>query len=508
MIMEMAEFKNKVLGCWMGKNIGGTIGAPFECVRQVNDVSFYTQDLKGNPAPNDDLDLQLVWLSAVERYGRQVNASILGEYWLGYVTPHWVEYGTGKANLRAGLVPPLSGLTKNVYRNSCGCFIRSEIWACLAPGHPDIAVKYAYEDAIVDHSQEGVYGEIFCAAVESAAFVEKDKWKLIEIGLSYIPEDCGIARGIQETIRSYKSGASWQEARKNVLNAVPGSFGLLGTPEDKLPSDIPAGERGWDAPSNVAIMVLGWLYGEDDFGKSLCIAVNCGEDTDCTAATLGSIFGIIYGFDGIPKEWIEPIGWNIKTVSITEMDGVITIPKTIDELTERVLKQTPQILGPDVCDYLHGQGGYSIHMNEGDALYCRPFSKSYWNKVDFKERLQTSFRSVSYDFVLYQAVLEYFEEPFIRQGEPKKFRLRLESNVNQQVWLNFRWHLPEGWKVSPAPVVSAFLDQYFMDSTILEFTIEAETLTEARYDLLLEITAQGHHTKGLIPIVLLHGYYQ
>ena len=33
----------KVLGCWLGKNIGGTLGAPFEWRRQVNDVSFYTQ---------------------------------------------------------------------------------------------------------------------------------------------------------------------------------------------------------------------------------------------------------------------------------------------------------------------------------------------------------------------------------------------------------------------------------------------------------------------------------
>lgn len=110
MKLEYPVYRDKVMGCWAGKNVGGVLGAPFECKRQFNgDVDFYTQDLSKGPVPNDDLDLQIVWLAAVERYGRNVNASILGEYWLSFVTPNWVEYGTGKSNLRAGLLPPLSG---------------------------------------------------------------------------------------------------------------------------------------------------------------------------------------------------------------------------------------------------------------------------------------------------------------------------------------------------------------------------------------------------------------
>jgi len=82
----------------------------------------------------DDLDLQIIWLTAVERFGRQVDASVLAEYWLSYVIPNWAEYGIGKSNLTAGLVPPLSGFAGNQYANPCGCLIRSEIWVYLAPG--------------------------------------------------------------------------------------------------------------------------------------------------------------------------------------------------------------------------------------------------------------------------------------------------------------------------------------------------------------------------------------
>lgn len=107
MVLKLNEFRDKLAGCWAGKNVGGVLGAPFECKRMVPDVDFYIQDLSMGPPANDDLDLQIVWLAAVERYGRNVNASILGDYWLSYVIPNWVEYGTGKANLKAGIVPQI-----------------------------------------------------------------------------------------------------------------------------------------------------------------------------------------------------------------------------------------------------------------------------------------------------------------------------------------------------------------------------------------------------------------
>ena len=95
MILQLNELRDKLAGCWTGKNVGGVLGAPFECKRMIPNVDFYVQDLTQGPPANDDLDLQIVWLAAVERYGRNVNASILGEYWLSFVIPNWVEYGTG-----------------------------------------------------------------------------------------------------------------------------------------------------------------------------------------------------------------------------------------------------------------------------------------------------------------------------------------------------------------------------------------------------------------------------
>jgi len=51
--------------------------------------------------------------------------------------------------------------------------IRSAIWAMVAPVAPHVTAYYAYQDAIIDHaSGEGVYREMFFAAIESAIFLQ------------------------------------------------------------------------------------------------------------------------------------------------------------------------------------------------------------------------------------------------------------------------------------------------------------------------------------------------
>ena len=213
--------KDKILGCWNGKNVGGVLGGPFEeCGRTVHDITFYTEDIDGNPPANDDLDLQLVWLNAVEQYGSKVDAHILADYWMSYIVPNWSEYGAGKRNLRAGMVPPLSGTVSNPYKDSNGSFIRTELWACLAPGHPEIAVRYAYEDAIVDHADEGVYATVFCAAVQSAAFVTDDTYELIDIGLSYIPEDSLTAGAVKMQLLHIKAELITSKREKICLRNI------------------------------------------------------------------------------------------------------------------------------------------------------------------------------------------------------------------------------------------------------------------------------------------------
>ena len=68
MKLNRETYKDKVKACWIGKNIGGTIGGPYEGKREILDVKGFITE-SGEPMPNDDLDLQLIWLHAVDKDG-------------------------------------------------------------------------------------------------------------------------------------------------------------------------------------------------------------------------------------------------------------------------------------------------------------------------------------------------------------------------------------------------------------------------------------------------------
>ena len=125
MKLNINEFRDKVHACWIGKNIGGTMGGPYEGKREILDIKGFSTP-ENVVLPNDDLDLQLVWLEAVKRMGsKNVNAAVLGEFWLSYVSPYWNEYGRCKTNMRIGLVPPLSGDAFTTIARAPDAFIRS-----------------------------------------------------------------------------------------------------------------------------------------------------------------------------------------------------------------------------------------------------------------------------------------------------------------------------------------------------------------------------------------------
>lgn len=498
--IRFKEYMDKMLGCWNGKNIGGTLGVPFEGYRGVYEFDYYTQDIS-KPLPNDDLDIQLVWLNAIEKYGRHVDSSILGEYWLSYIIPDWAEYGAGKNNMRAGMVPPLSGYVDNNYRDSCGSFILSEIWACLAPGLPAIATRYAYEDAVVDHSTEGLYAEIFCAAMQSAAFVENDYHKLIDIACSYIPGDCAVVKAVQCVKESHAKGLTWKEARKVLLRTVPGSFGMLNTKRSDIPEDEPVGPMGFDAPSNIGIIIIGMLYGGGDFGKSICIAAGCGEDADCTAGTLGAVLGIIKGNSGIDEKWLTPLGGLIETLCIDKTKTDLWIPRNTDELVDRIARTLPSFLGGEYIDVL--DQNFEIKANSLERLFCRPEHVNSWYGRDFHCLLERSPYTVRYNFPLYSVLVNYKEEPYVKNGVTKRIKLTFENHVLYQQGLNIKWYLPEDWQISPCPSVYLNLEQFHCNIGIseIEFTVTPNNLHSSRNDLIIQIVSNGHHTQGLIPIV-------
>ncbi|MFS0726669.1 ADP-ribosylglycohydrolase family protein [Paenibacillus sp. 1P07SE] len=320
-ILNEKDYYRRVYGGWLGKNIGGTLGAPVEGKKELLTLDFYPV-LQDGPLENDDLDLQLVWLHALEQYGPGLTCRELGQEWLEHVFFPFDEYGYALTNLRRGVMPPLAGAFNNPFTDCMGSPIRSEIWAMAAPGAPHVAAYYAYQDAVVDHAGgEGVYGEMLFAAIESAIFMEQDRDRLIAIGMSYLPENSRTAKAVRDLLMWHREGKDWLEARSLIL-------------------EHHGRDNFTDAPQNIAFTLLGWLYGES-FEDAILKAVNCGYDTDCTAATLGAILGMISGPEGLPERWVAPVG---DRVVVSPPIKGFPAPADLDELTTRTIRMGKQVL--------------------------------------------------------------------------------------------------------------------------------------------------------------------
>lgn len=311
--MDRERYRDKVLGCWLGKAAGGTLGAPVEGWRGPHRLKFY-DPVPERMLPNDDLDLQVVWACSLAAMPEPaVSCRRLAKAWLDHVGFAMDEYGIGIRNLRNRIEPPFSGSYDNWFTDGMGAAIRSELWACLAPGDPELAAAFAYEDACVDHAGSGLWSEVFLAAAESAAFTEPDIRRVVETGLAAIPADSPLREGIGDVIR-------WFDEK-------PEFDFLFGRIMEKYRSD-----NFTDVKVNLPIITAGLLLGRGEFGASICHAVNFGEDCDCTGASVGAILGILNPA-GIGEKWLAPIGRSL--VLSREITG-IDAPRTLDAFSELI----------------------------------------------------------------------------------------------------------------------------------------------------------------------------
>ena len=289
MQISYAEYLNKVLGGWIGKSAGGAIGARFEGNKSFIDIAPEEMFPEVMP-PNDDLDLQVLWLKVLEEKGAAITSDDMAKAWLEACWYPFNEYGTFRRNWRLGIHAPMSGrFTNQFWETGMGCPIRSEIWGYVFPGAPDLAARYAYIDGTLDHTKQSVGAEMMFAAMASMVFFISDLRRLAEMFIHYLPKGSPVDRMTREVFHCYDRGLSLPETRERIMM-------LAGHPE------------ACDCQTNVPWTFVGLLYGDNDMRKTLLSALKCGYDTDCTLATAGAFVGQILGATGLPQSIKEPVG--------------------------------------------------------------------------------------------------------------------------------------------------------------------------------------------------------
>ncbi|MCL6624426.1 MAG: ADP-ribosylglycohydrolase family protein, partial [Fimbriimonadales bacterium] len=88
--------------------------------------------------------------------------------------------------------------------------------------------------------------------------------------------------------------------------------------------------------SNTEIVAMALLWGEGDFERSVCLAVEAGMDTDCNGATVGSILGVLLGYSRLPRKWTDVLNDTLYT-------GVAGFERcSLRELAQRTVKMISQ----------------------------------------------------------------------------------------------------------------------------------------------------------------------
>lgn len=312
--MNYKTYLDKVYGCFLGKTVIGTLGAPFEGVKMPLELPFLPE-MVDSMLPNDDLDLQILWFDVVKKYGFDFTSYDLLRAFCENCDYSPGEYAVMRKNYERGIYPPYSGKFSNdFYINGMGCPIRSEIWACLAPLDPARAAALASRDGILDHEGDSVYGERFFAALESAAFFESDLKKLIEIGLSEVPKACKFRDLVNDTVALCEK----YDDVKLILRKLLFKYGH---PDCT------------NLYQNIGITLISLLKNDLDIIKTGMDALNCGFDTDCTCATAGAVIGLIKGAEALQKEYgFTDVRFVLEVRSDIETDSVKELSAAIAEL--------------------------------------------------------------------------------------------------------------------------------------------------------------------------------
>lgn len=312
----------RIRACWLGKNIGGSLGGPHEGRPGPLQLTFY-DPVPAGALPNDDLDLQVVWLHFLrEGRHRTVTPDLLAEAWVRHVRFPFDEYGIALRNHALGWRGLARGATDNFFGECMGGAIRSELWACVAAGDPARAAGLAWADASVDHCGDGVRAEMFHAALQAAAFVESDRERLLDTALAYVPATSRLGAALRLTRALCRDDRDWRAIRDEVIaRHATGNF--------------------TDVVCNLCFELIGWYEGGGDFGRALCTAVNCGFDTDCTGATLGALLGILDPAS-IPARWAAPIG---EEIVLSPQIVAVPPPADLAALTDATLRLREQLAG-------------------------------------------------------------------------------------------------------------------------------------------------------------------
>jgi ADP-ribosylglycohydrolase len=318
------DLDDRILGGWLGRIAGCNVGKPFETGTDWTPTSIrnylrlvdayplrdYVPAIDPMPGPHrlhpdwahttrgrvrgsardDDIDYTILALHLLERHGPALQRAHVAAAWLAYL-PYLRVFTAERAiyaNLIRGVTPDRAAETRNPYREWIGALIRGDVFGWVLPGNPAAAARLAYTDASLSHRGNGLYGELWSAALVSCAMVASSVAEAFTSATALVPAGSRLAQVLREVHRMYSERRSWEEA----IERIRGRFG----------------HYSWvHTVNNAGVIAAGLLWGANDFAATVGLTVQGGWDTDSNGATAGSVAGTVLGAARLPAHLIGPL---------------------------------------------------------------------------------------------------------------------------------------------------------------------------------------------------------
>lgn len=307
--MSIDELKDRIHGAWAGKVIGCTFGGPteFKYSFYMNDdirIPWDEHSIKKaydyNPGLYDDVYMDLCFVDVFERCGLDAPVDSFARAFTYADFPLWHANAQARYNIMNGIMPPASGYWKNnPHADDIDFQIEADYAGIMAPGMVNAASHYCDGIGHMMNSGDGWYGGVYMAAMLSLAFVSDDIDFVVTEALKTIPSESLYYKAMADVIKWHKENPKDQEITWFLVNRKYGY-------EKGCPEGVQTAFN-IDALMNSAYVLMGLLYGEKDFFKTINIATRCGADSDCNPSSAAGILGAMIGYEAIPELWRKPL---------------------------------------------------------------------------------------------------------------------------------------------------------------------------------------------------------
>jgi ADP-ribosylglycohydrolase. len=315
------QLMDKIKGAWAGQTIGCTYGGPTEFRYNGTMISDYVPIpwpdhyikyyFDTFPGLYDDVYMDLTFVDVFDRLGLDAHVD---SFALAFANADYVLWHANQAaryNILNGIMPPESGhWLNNPHADDLDYQIEADYAGIMSPGMPNAASEISDKIGHIMNYGDGWYGGVYVGAMYSLAFISDDIEFIVTEALKTIPKESRYYQCMSDVIKWHKQypddwKRTWFECERKWSEDIGCPDGVF------VPFNI-------DAVINSAYVLIGLLYGEGDFYKTMDIATRCGQDSDCNPSTAAGILGVVLGYDNIPDYWKKPL------IEVEDMDFAYT----------------------------------------------------------------------------------------------------------------------------------------------------------------------------------------